>query len=93
MPNGHGGVPRFGGPLFYAILAALALAFNITAAAAVLAAIAGWRFAYHLHFWGAEEYGGAYTSPEKYRRAKLRYYGFAALYAAAAAAAVLAIAW
>ena len=91
MPNGHGGIPRFGAPIFYAVLAAVALAFKMTAAAAVLAAIAGWRLAYHLHFWAASEYGGAYTSTEKYRRAALRYYGFAVLYAAAGAAAVLAI--
>jgi hypothetical protein len=63
MPNGHGGVPRFGGPIFYAVLAGVAVAFKMVAAAAALAAIAGWRLAYHLHFWRADEYGGAYTNP------------------------------
>ena len=91
MPNGHGGIPRFGGPIFYAILAALAVAFDMMAAAAVLAAIAGWRLAYHLHFWGADEYGGAYTDADGYRRARLRYWCLGALYALAAAATVFAV--
>ena len=89
MPNGHGGIPRFGAPLFYAALAAVALAFKITAAAAALAAIAGWRLAYHLHFWGVDEYDGAYTDPNAYRRARLRYWCLGAVYALAAAALVL----
>lgn len=93
MPNGHGGIPRMGTPLLFAVLAALAVALQQPALAAALAAIAGWRLAYHLHFWAADEYGGAYTSAEKYRRAQLRYYGFGVLYAAAGAAAVLAIVW
>lgn len=99
MPNGHGGIPRFGGAVFYTILALLALAaqqrfgWPAIAAATILAAIAGWRFAYHLHFWAADEYGGAYTSPEKYQRAALRYYGFGVIYAGVAAAAVFGLAW
>ena len=93
MPNGHGGVPWMGAPLFFAVLAAIAIFLQQPAVAAALAAIAGWRLAYHLHFWAADEYGGAYTSSEKHRRAALRYYGFAVLYAAAGAAAVLVIVW
>jgi hypothetical protein len=89
MPNGHGGIPRFGGPIFYAVLAAVALAFKMTAAAAALAAIGGWRLSYHLHFWRADEYAGAYTDPEAYRRARLRYWCLGGLYALAAGAAVL----
>lgn len=58
-----------------------------------MGALAGWRLAYHLHFWAADEYGGAYTTPEKYRRAALRYYGLGIVYAAAGVAAVLAIVW
>jgi hypothetical protein len=89
VPNGHGGIPRFGGPIFYAVLAALALAFKLpAAAAAALAAIAGWRLAYHLHFWRADEYSGAYTDPDQYRRARLRYWCLGALYALGAAAAI-----
>lgn len=88
MPNGHGGIPRFGGPVFYATLAALAVAFKLTVPAAVLAAIAGWRLAYHLHFWRADEYAGAYTNPDDYRRARLRYWCLGAVYALAAAAAI-----
>jgi hypothetical protein len=91
VPNGHGGVPRFGGPIFYAVLAGLALVFKLPAAAAALAAIAGWRLAYHLHFWGADEYSGAYTNPDDYRRARLRYWCLGAVYALAAAAAIFAL--
>jgi hypothetical protein len=91
VPNGHGGVPRFGGPIFYAVLAGAALAFKLVPAAAVLAAIAGWRLGYHLHFWAADEYTGAYTDPSAYRRARLRYWCFGALYALGAMALVLLI--
>lgn len=64
----------------------------MTAAAAALAALAGWRFAYHLHFWRADEYAGAYTNPVARRRARVRYWCFAALYGLGAAAIVFAFA-
>ena len=92
MPNGHGGVPWMGAPLFFAVLAAIAIFLQQPAVAAALAAIAGWRLAYHLHFWNADEYSGAYTDPLAHRRARWRYWCFGALYALAAVAAVSAIA-
>jgi hypothetical protein len=56
-----------------------------------LAALAGWRLAYHLHMWDADEYGGAYTPPDEYRRARRRYRALAGVYVAGAAGIGLAI--
>jgi hypothetical protein len=78
-----------GAPLLFAVLCVIALALQQRYAGLAFAAIAGWRFAYHLHFWGADEYGGAYTSGDAYRRARVRYWCFGALYALGAAGAVL----
>jgi hypothetical protein len=90
VPNGHGGIPRFGGPILFAVLCAIALVLQQRYAAAAFAALAGWKLSYHLHFWRADEYGGAYTDQEAYRRTRLRYWCLGTLYALAAAAAVLA---
>lgn len=80
-----------GAPLLFAALCVIALALQQRYVAVGLAALAGWRFAYHLHFWGADEYGGAYTNPDARRHARLRYWGLGAVYALGAAAAVLAL--
>jgi hypothetical protein len=103
MPNGHGGFPWMGGPLLLALAAAIVAAlpaavrdrfgWSWAGACLALVGLAGWRLAYHLHMWGADEYGGAYTSPEKYRRAALRYYGFAAAYALLAMGAAFGVLW
>lgn len=101
MPNGHGGAPFLGAPILlavmFAIFAALPLRDRLGWAWAgiclVLAALAGWRLAYHLHMRAADEYGGAYTSPDAYRQAARRYRIRAVAYALLAAAAGLGILW
>jgi hypothetical protein len=100
MPNGHGGIPHFGSPVllalmffagaFWPLAPDAALQWARFAVCLALAALAGWRFAYHLHMWRAEEYSG-YMSPEEYRRAARRYAGFAAVYATLGAGAGFAL--
>jgi hypothetical protein len=100
MPNGHGGYPFLGGPVLFAILFAAFAAFPVkdigwtwVAACLAFAALAGWRLAYHLHMRDADEYDGAYTSRDEYRRAARRYRIAAAIYAVLAAAAGYGILW
>jgi hypothetical protein len=102
MPNGHGGIPHFGSPILFGLMFCAALFWPLAPDAAlqwtrvwicvVLAALVGWRLAYHLYMWRAEEYSG-YMTPEEYRRAIRRYAGFAAAYAIVAAVAALALLW
>ena len=101
MPNGHGGIPFLGAPILYTILfATLAwlplpaagwLSWARVALCLVFAALAGWRLAYHLHLRHADEYGGAYISPEVHRRAVLRYWVFSLLYMAISTGAGFAV--
>lgn len=101
MPNGHGGIPFLGAPILYVVLFAT-LAWLPLPGAGLLnwarvalclgfAALAGWRLAYHLHLRHADGYGGAYTSPEIYRRAVLRYWFFSLLYTAITSGAGFAV--
>lgn len=101
MPNGHGGMPFMGGPVFLAVaflVAALlpqgpAFGWPWVVLCLAIAALIGWRVAYHLYMRGADEYGGAYTSPEKYALA-LRTYRLRALaYAAVAAVVASGVLW
>jgi len=98
MPNGHGGYPWMGGPILLAIgfliLLFLPLASDSAFARArpmlglVVAGVFGCRLAYHLHMRRADAYGGGYTDPDAYRRARRRYalacvgYSAAAVYVA-----------
>jgi hypothetical protein len=101
MPNGHGGAPFLGAPIFLAIMFAVFAALPVrerlgwawTGICLVLAALAGWRLAYHLHMRDADEYGGAYTAPDVYRQAARRYRIGAVLYTILAVAAGFAILW
>lgn len=89
MPNGHGGVPFFGTPIIFAVMFAIfaglplktRLGWAWVAICLVLAALVGWRLAYDLHMRDADEYGGAYTPPDVYRRAARRYWCLAVAYA------------
>ena len=91
MPNGHGGAPFLGAPVILLLVfgvTALVPAFELLGwGRLAFAALAGWRLAYHLHMRRADEYDGAYTNPETYRRARLRYWLLAPVYAALATAA------
>lgn len=103
MPNGHGGIPHYGSPILLALMffaAAFwpvapepALQWTRLGVCVALAALAGWRLAYHLHMWKADEYGGSYLAPEEYRRDARRYAVFAAAYAALGAGAGFAFLW
>lgn len=101
MPNGHGGAPFLGAPILLAVLFAIfaflpvrdRLGWAWVGIGLVLAALAGWRLAYHLHMRDADEYGGAYTAPDAYRRAARRYWLLAVLYTVLAMAAGFGILW
>lgn len=80
MPNGHGGIPKYGSPvvlfIVLLILVWLRLARNIlwpVLAAYPIVIILGWRLAWHIHMYDATEYGGAYTPKEEIESAKRKY--------------------
>ncbi|MEX2179286.1 MAG: hypothetical protein WD801_11280 [Gemmatimonadaceae bacterium] len=83
MPNGHGGYPWMGGPILLALtfLVLLFLPLDAQSVAGrarplvslVVAGLFGCRLAYHLHMRRADAYGGGYTDPAAFRRAKRRY--------------------
>ena len=101
MPNGHGGVPFLGAPVFLGVLFAVfaslpdiaRFGWAYVGLCLGLAAAAGWRLAYHLHMREADEYDGAYTAPDAYQRAARRYWIAAPIYAVLAAAGGFAILW
>ena len=78
MPNGHGGVPFLGTPILFAAMFATFVALPLRSRFGW--AWVGWRLAYSLHMWNADEYGGAYTEPGAYRRAVRRYRVLAVVY-------------
>ena len=103
MPNGHGGVPYLGGPILFTIMfAAFAwqpfsndgwFAWTRVGICLFLAAVIGWRLAYYFHMYDADDYGGAYTPPDLYRRASRRYWIAAPIYAVLTLAAGFCILW
>lgn len=103
MPNGHGGVPYLGGPILLAIMFAtfawqpfgndLLFAWMRVGTCLFIAAALGWRLAYYFHMYDVDDYGGAYTPPDLYRRASRRYWIAAPIYAVVTAAAGLGILW
>jgi hypothetical protein len=103
MPNGHGGVPYFGGPILFSILFAIItslpvgndgwLAWPRVGICLLLAAAIGWRLAYYFHMYDADDYGGAYTPADVYRQASRRYWITAPIYAALTTVVGLAILW
>ena len=77
MPNGHGGIPRWGSAFFLAVLCGVFLlnAFQTGAgwtrpAGAAAAALFAWRLSWHFWIYPLEEYGGAYASEEGIRAGK-----------------------
>src|SRR5262245_34735631 len=91
MPNGHGGVPFLGGPVFFAMMFATFVwvpfgndgwfAWTRVGICLLLASAIGWRMAYYIYMYSADDYGGAYTPREVYRRASRRYRIAAPIYA------------
>jgi hypothetical protein len=101
MPNGHGGIPFLGAPIAFSILFAVFAGLPLkerfgwawVVVCLVLAALVGWRLAYHLHMRDADEYGGAYTPPEVYRRTARRYRVLAVVYTVLATTLGFGILW
>lgn len=101
MPNGHGGVPYLGGPILFAIMFITFARVPFgndgwfvwirIAICVLLAAAIGWRIAYYVHMYDADEYGGAYTPPDFRRQATHRYWIAAPIYAVVTAIAGLGI--
>lgn len=80
MPNGHGGIPKYGSPILlligYVILAWHYLAKDHTWAiyvAYLVSILFGWRLSYHMHMYDAMEYGGAFSSEEKLKVSTVKY--------------------
>lgn len=80
MPNGHGGIPKYGSPVLLSIILALLVWLRITRqtlwpllAAYPTVIFLGWRLAWHIHMYDAAEYGGAYTPKEEMDSAGRKY--------------------
>jgi hypothetical protein len=80
MPNGHGGIPRFGSVVLLGGALVLLYFLHLTkgwewcsVAGYVMAMAFGWRLAFHLCLWDATEYDGAYTKAEEMARARRRF--------------------
>ena len=91
MPNGHGGIPRFGAPVLLALLFACVHATRppghsifFNGLELVLILLFCQRLAWHLCMWQASEYDGAYVSGEESRRARVRSWILTLLFTAAA---------
>ena len=103
MPNGHGGAPFLGSPVLFAVVfcivallppgAKASLGWAWVALGLALAALAGWRLAYHLHMRDADEYGGGYTPAEARARATRRYLIVAPVYVLITTGAGLGVLW
>jgi len=80
MPNGHGGIPRFGSPCIAALATVLLIWWARSShhiapkvLALLTAGVAGWRLAYHFTMWGVTEYSGAAATPEERKTARRNY--------------------
>ncbi len=77
MPNGHGGIPKYGSVIFLLILIAPAIYYwvqtnNFFAGTMIppLFILFGWKLAWHQYMYDVMEYGGGYTSEEEMETAK-----------------------
>ena len=98
MPNGHGGIPKYGSPflllLVLGVLAFLKRTYDAdwTVYAAYPAAVLlGWRLAWHLHLYDVMEYEGAHASREELATARKRYRFGAVLWIVVAVSATFAL--
>ena len=95
MPNGHGGIPRFGMPILIGLILVIGILVRTIMGYRLfrydihlLAILFGWRLAYHIHLWNVTEYGGAMTSENEMIRARKRYLIGAIVYSLIAVAAL-----
>ena len=92
MPNGHGGMPRFGSALFLLVILLVLYVYCLKAPGVAwlpwlgypFAAAFGWRFAHGLHMRKVTEYDGAYSSEEAVSLAVNKYLIGSAAYAVVA---------
>ena len=95
MPNGHGGMPRFGSALFLLVFLIILYVYCLKAPGVAwlpwigypFAAAFGWRFAHGLHMRKVTEYDGAYTSDDAWTTAFMKYIAGSVVYGIAAMAA------
>lgn len=80
MPNGHGGIPRFGSPAILALALVWLLWLRLSRdaawtfhAALLVTGLFCWRLAWHVHLYQVMEYGGSYTAAEALAAAKRRF--------------------
>jgi hypothetical protein len=78
MPNGHGGIPRYGSPIILLIVFIVLFVLKehvplYNYLKYILALLLAWRLAWHVAMYPAMEYGGHYTSEEDLRSAKRKY--------------------
>jgi len=99
MPNGHGGIPRYGSPVALTLLLVMLATVEVRShagwvgrAAYVVAALIGWRSAWHLMMYPIMEYGGAYVSDEEMAAARSRF-RLAAIVSVPLAVAIVAAIW
>lgn len=79
MPNGHGGVPRFGAPILLWGLGSVLYLSEWLANTAYyrpvllgLAAGFAWKLAEHTHYWHVLQYGGSRVTPEEATQARVK---------------------
>lgn len=78
MPNGHGGIPKYGSPILLVVLLGGWILvvdkenpwymFRF-----VLAAVLGWRLAWHIFMYDLMEYGGHYQDKNIINKARTKY--------------------
>jgi hypothetical protein len=78
MPNGHGGIPRFGSPILLIILFIIMFIlkeyiplYNYLKYA--LALVLAWRLAWHIAMYPTVAYGGQFTSDKELQTTKEKY--------------------
>lgn len=79
MPNGHGGIPKYGSPILLLALTCLLLYLQEYSSAATYlkfpsAVFLAWRFSWHLCLYNVREYGGHYTSEAELKKAERNYH-------------------
>lgn len=80
MPNGHGGIPRYGSSALLLILTLAAALLQVKLGIYwliypiyLLAVLFSWRLSSHLFMWHATDYSGATSSDDETENARKKY--------------------
>ena len=80
MPNGHGGIPRYGSSALLLILTVAAALLQVKLGISeliyliyLMAVLFSWRLSSHLFMWHATDYGGATSSGHEIESARKKY--------------------